>query len=154
MPINFTGQKKFWVVDYPEKTHQNSKFSVCSNGIILAHCLHADSGSKSLSSFAPPPGHRRSYTHPLPSQASSRAASPLLPFTLSIPRAKAAGTGASPAEPARATSPPIVMRVGSPLDLWVLHIIIISIDHIDYERYIVYMIYVISMMTLCGEREE
>ena len=114
----FTGQNFFWLVDYLEKkTHQNSKFSVCSNGIILEHCLYADSGSKSLSSFALPSGHHRSYTHPLPSQASSRAASPLLPFTLSIPRAAAAGTGASPAEPARATSPPIVMRVGSPLDL-------------------------------------
>ena len=75
--------------------------------------LIVGSGSKSLTTFTQSPGHNRSYTHPLPSRVGSRAASPLLPFTVSIPKAT---TAASP-EPTRAISPPIVTRVGSPLNL-------------------------------------
>lgn len=83
--------------------------------VLFTRCMFytlTGSGTKSLSNFSRPHGHTWSYTHPFPSRASSRAASPLLPFNMPAPRA------ASPDQEPQAVSPPpsTAKGVGSAVD--------------------------------------
>ena len=83
---------------------------------VILYTPPAGSGSKSLTSFSLPHGHIRSYTHPLPSGASSRAASPLVPYNVSALDQRASSPDGHKS-PARAVSPQAGMRVpGSPLE--------------------------------------